>query len=62
MNTRTGWAIFLDKNEMAATLLAKGHGLIDVKIPSHNADAKLKNIAVIELLSIDRRPRSSRNQ
>jgi hypothetical protein len=47
INTSTGCVIFLDKKEIAATLLAKGHGLMDVKIPNHNADAKPINISVI---------------
>ena len=36
-NTVLGWVIFLDKNEIAAMLVAKGHGLIEVRIPSHKA-------------------------
>jgi len=36
-NTILEWAIFLDKNETAAIFVAKGHGLIEVRMPSQKA-------------------------
>jgi hypothetical protein len=53
INTSAGWTIFFDKKEIAATLEAKGHGLMDVRIPNHKADKKPNNISVIELLLVD---------
>ena len=44
--TKKGWVIFLARNDMAATLVAKGQGLIEVKIPNHKADPKLIKISV----------------
>jgi len=41
INTKAGCAILFDKNETAAMLVARGHGLIDVKIPSHRAVKKI---------------------
>lgn len=37
--TIRGWSIFFDKNETAATLVASGHGLMEVNIPNHNAES-----------------------
>jgi len=36
--TRSGRPTRLPINEMAAMFVAIGHGLIDVRIPSHSAD------------------------
>ena len=43
MITALGCITRLDKNDIAAMLVARGHGLIDVSTPSHKAD----NIAII---------------
>jgi hypothetical protein len=50
IKTNIGCVIFLDKKEIAATLLAKGHGLIEVNTPNHNAETEPINTSVIYFL------------
>jgi len=43
--------IFFARKEMAATLVAKGQGLIEVSMPSQIADPKVIKISIISYLS-----------
>jgi len=47
-NTNFGWVIFLERKEIAATLVANGQGLIEVKIPSQRLETKpIKTASII---------------
>ncbi|RLJ03233.1 MAG: hypothetical protein DRP08_03790 [Candidatus Aenigmatarchaeota archaeon] len=47
-NTINRCTIFLGRKDTAAMFVAKGHGLIDVNIPSQAAEPKAINNSIIE--------------